>query len=234
VTPEETTVQIVSSNTLPVGSVNLRGTLTEDAAAVPSPGGQTVDFIATPTTGGPPVTTSATIDIAGVAQANLPLTPGAYTLTLDFRGDTYYLPSSASQTLYVYQPTQFVIWGGNPPIPAGQRANLVTGNSYEFWGADWSDQVLGGSFTGGGSFKGYADQVDWLLGQWVARPGGSSKPPATLATYIGVIVATDIAGHGSHIQGNIAEVAVLDVTDPAAYRPDPGHRASGVLVAIAH
>jgi hypothetical protein len=234
VTPEETTLQINSSNTLPVGSVNIRGTLTEDRAVVPSPGGQTVDFTATPATGGPPVTTSATIDTAGVAQANLPLPPGAYTLTLDFRGDTYYRPSSASQTLYVYQPTQFVIWGGNPPIPSGQRANLVIGDSYEFWGADWSKQVTGGSFTGGASFKGYADQVDWLRGQWTSRPGGSSKPPATLATYIGVIVATDIAGHGSHVQGNIAENAVLDVTDPAAYRPDPGHRASGVFVAIVH
>lgn len=234
VTPEETTLQSVSSNTLPVGSVNIRGTLTEDQAAVPSPGGQTVDFTATPTTGGTPVTASATIDSAGVAQANLPLPPGAYAVTLDFGGDTYYRPSSASQTLYVYQPTQFVIWGGNPPIPFGQRANLVTGDSYEFWGADWSKQVLGGSFTGGASFKGYADQVDWTNGQWTTRPGGSSKPPPTLATYIGVIVATDIAGHGGDIQGNIAEVAVLDVTDPAAYRPDPGHRASGVLVAIAH
>lgn len=234
VMPEETNLQIVSSNTLPVGSVNVRGTLTEDLAAVPNPGGQTIDFTATPATGGTPVTTSATIDSAGMAQANLPLTPGAYTVTLDFRGDTYYRPSNASQTLYVYQPTQFVIWGGNPPIPAGQRANLAIGTSYEFWGADWSEQVLGGSFTGGASFKGYADQVDWQNGQWTSRPGGSSKPPATLATYIGVIVATDIAGHGSDIQGNIAEVAVLDVTDPAAYRPDPGHRASGVLVAIAH
>jgi len=180
------------------------------------------------------------------------------------RGDTYYRPSSASQTLYVYQPTQFVIWGGNPPIPPGQRANLVTGNSYEFWGADWSQQVLGGSYTAGGNFKGYADQVDWPHGQWTTRPGGSSKPPATLATYVGVIVASDIAGPGGSgagtgadttpqpgrdepgaghpgagggpatIQGNVAELAVLDVMDPAVYRPDPGHRASGVLVAIVH
>ena len=101
-------------------------------------------------------------------------------------------------------------------------------------------------------------------GQWTSRPGGSSKPPTTLATFIGVIAATDIAGDGGSgagngpdttpqpghvelpaghrgpgggraaIQGNIAEVVVLDVTDPAAYRPDPGHRASGVLVAIVH
>lgn len=264
VTQEETTLQIVSSNTLPVGSVNVRGTLAEDQAAVPSPGGQTVDFTATPTTGGPPVTASATIDSAGVAQANLPLPPGAYTVNLDFRGDTYYQPSNATQTLYVYQPTQFVIWGGNPPIPSGQRASLVIGDSYEFWGADWSKQVTGGSFTGGASFKGYADQVDWTNGQWMTRPGGSSKPPATLASYIGVIVATDIAGDGgpgagntphsarhpgqaemsarhqdlggepATIQGNIAELAVIDVTDPAAYRPDPGHPALGVFVAIVH
>jgi hypothetical protein len=201
VTQEETTLQIVSSNTLPVGSVNVRGTLTEDQAAVPNPGVQRIDFTATPTTGGPPVTTSATIDSAGVALANLALPPGAYAVTLDFGGDTYYRPSSATQTLYVYQPTQFVIWGGNPPIPSGQRANLVIGDSYEFWGADWPQQVLGGSFTGGASFKGYADQVDWTNGQWTTRPGGSSKPPPTLATYIGVIVATDIAGHGDDIQG---------------------------------
>ncbi len=220
VTPEETTLQVVSSNTLPVGSVSVRGTLTEDHAAVPSPGGQRVDFTATPTTGGPPVTTSATIDSAGVAQANLPLTPGAYAVTLDFGGDTYYRPSSASQTLYVYQPTQFVIWGGNLPIPSGERANLVIGDSYEFWGADWSRQVLGGSFTGGASFKGYADQVDWPNGQWATRPGGSSKPPAALATYIGVIGATDIAGDGGPGAGNGPHTT----PGPGHVELRPGHR----------
>jgi hypothetical protein len=149
----------------------VRGTLAEDLAAVPSLGGQRIDFTATPATGGPPVTASATVDTAGVAQATLPLPPGAYAVTLDFRGDTYYRPSRASQTLYVYQPTQFVIWGGDPPIPSGARANLVIGNGYEFWGADWSKQVLGGIFTGGAaSFKGYADQVDWSKGQWTAGP----------------------------------------------------------------
>lgn len=141
------------------------------------------------------------------------------------RGDTYYRPSSASQTLYVYQPTQFVIWGGNPPIPPGQRANLVTGNSYEFWGADWSQQVLGGSYTAGGNFKGYADQVDWPHGQWTTRPGGSSKPPATLATYVGVIVASDIAGPGGSGAGTGADTTPqpgrdeLDTQVPVVDRP---------------
>jgi hypothetical protein len=57
------------------------------------------------------------------------------------------------------------------------------------------------------------------------------RPPHTLASHIGVIVTTRIQGHGRGVTGNVAQLVVLEVVDPARYRPNPGHPASGVLKA---
>jgi len=119
-----------------------------------SPSGQTVMFSAQPAVGGAPVSSSGTVNAQGVAAATVSIPPGAYTVGLTFAGDQYYEPSSAStQTLYVYQPTQFVIWGGNPPIPIGQPANVTIGQDYLFWGAHWAKQVQGGDFQANSSFS---------------------------------------------------------------------------------
>ena len=48
-----------------------------------------------------------------------------------------------------------------------------------------------------------------------------------------VIVATQATKQGGAISGNVAEMAVLQVDNPSAYQPDPGHAASGVVVATA-
>jgi hypothetical protein len=149
---------------------------------------------------------------------------GQYTLTVGFAGDSYYLAASATQTLYVYQPTQFVIWGGNP-------GGLSVGQSYTFWGAQWSRQVTGGSYAGDASFKGWADLVAARI--WTASGGNSTSPPATVAQYIGVIVATEAYAMSGQTSGNITELGVLRVDDPSAYQPNPGHSAAGVLVTTA-
>ncbi|MGH7545923.1 MAG: hypothetical protein ACREKI_07065, partial [Gemmatimonadota bacterium] len=57
------------------------------------------------------------------------------------------------------------------------------------------------------------------------------RPPSTLPSHIGVIVTTHVEGRGRGVSGNIAGLVVLEVIDPARYRPNPGHSASGVLKA---
>lgn len=217
---EETALAITSTNALATGSVVVKARLQEDGSQPIS--GRTVSFHA----GG--VAGSGTTDSSGVATATLSLSPGSYTLTADFAGDTYYLSSEATaQTLTVYQPTQFVIWGGNAPNLADA---VKVGQDFTFWGAQWAKQVTGGDFRANNSFKGYADTVTGTT--WTSRPGNSSNPPANVASYISVIVATQAAKNGSVESGNVAEIAVLKVDDPSGYEPNPGHPASGAVVAI--
>jgi predicted outer membrane repeat protein len=230
---EATALALTSSNALPVGSVTVKATLVEEDTIPLSPAGQAVIFSATPTGGGSAVTATGTVDATGAASAKLSLPAGAYSLVASFGGDSYYKPAtSAVRTLYVYQPTQFIIWGGNPPIASGQVANVTVGQNYLFWGAQWAKQVKGGDYKGSSSFKGYADKVDWKAGTWSAGSGNSDDPPSSVPSYIGVIVATSATKNGSATSGNIAEIGVLKVDSPNRYEPDPGHPGSGVLVAI--
>lgn len=223
VTPEETTLTITSAPAQATGSVTVQALLKEDGE-IPI-AGRTIRF----TMG--PDTATGTTDAGGVATMTLSLSPDQYQVTATFSGDDYYQPGSAmAQTLYVYQPTHFVIWGGNPPMPDGETANIAVGTDYLFWGAQWSKQVRGGTFPTSSDFKGYADSVSG--GTWTSRPGDSSKPPSTVARYIGVIITTQVTKQDSTISGNVTGLAILRVDDSSQYRPDPGHSGSGVVVAI--
>lgn len=231
-----TSLTITSSNTLPVRGATVSAKLTDTA---PSGAVMPVGLPVTFTAGGKAVV--GTTDSTGVVTATLALDVGKYSITANLDGNdsngnpTFYLPSSApAQTLYVYQPTQFVIWGGNPPIPSGQTANVTIGQDYTFWGAQWAKQVQGGNFQANNSFKGYASQVDWTNATWSSDPGNSSTPPSSVATYIGTIVATSAAKNGSVESGNVTEMVVLQVDNPDSYQPDPGHSGSGMLVAVVH
>jgi streptogramin lyase len=225
VVAEETTLAITSSPTLAGGSVVATARLLEDGSTPIS--GRTVTF----TAGG--MTAAATTDATGVAKVTLALVSGQYPLSAGFAGDANYKPSNApAQTLIVFQPTQFVIWGGNPPIPSGQIANVAIGQDYMFWGAQWQKQVLGGNFQANAGFKGYADTVS--AGGWTATPDKSSGPPRIVEKYIGVIVSTSVTRGGGATSGNVAEMVVLRVDSPDAYSPNPGHSGTGILVAVVH
>jgi hypothetical protein len=223
VSPEESAISTISSSILANGNVVVSTVLTEDGQT--PVGGRTVTFNAGSAAG------SGTTDANGNASATLALAPGQYTMTATFAGDSYYLPSTSSaQTLYVYQPTSFVIWGGNLPIPPGQTANVAIGQDYTFWGSQWAKQVQSGAYQSNASFKGYANSVSGAT--WTSDPGNSSGPPATVASYISVIVTTQATKNGNVESGNVAETVVLQVDNPSGYRPNPGHPASGSLVAI--
>ncbi|MBI2185846.1 MAG: MBG-2 domain-containing protein [Acidobacteria bacterium] len=173
-------------------------------------------------------TAQATTNDSGMATAQLPLAIGEYVVNGEFARDENYLPATTStpQGLYVYQPTQFVIWGGNAP---SLETAVRVGDRYLFWGAQWAKQVAAGSDGANESFKGYADRVSGT--QWSATGGASSAPPAAISTYVGVIVTTQTARNRSDTVGNIAEIVVLKVDDVHGYAPNPGHSATGVMVA---
>jgi len=112
--------------------------------------------------------------------------------------------------------------------------NAVVGNRVTYWGARWwKDNTLTGG-SGPAAFKGYADATSSTPascgGTWMADPGGSSKPPATVPPRISVLVASNITKTGSMITGNIVKMVVIQ-TEPG-YGNDPGQTGKGTVVEV--
>ncbi len=217
VAPAPSTLAIVSAPALAEGEP-VRARLTESYDGSPIAG---VRVAFTATTGTGSSTVFGTTDGSGEAQALFP--NGEYALQAQFAGTPFYVAAAASQPrVFVYRPTTFVIWGGN-------AEGIAAGRRYQFWGAEWYTQVTGGDYTADESFKGFAHTTTALY--WTAGGGNSTPPPAELAEYIGVIVATSAAKERQSIVGNIAARVILRVEDLASYGTEPGHQAFGTLQA---
>jgi hypothetical protein len=205
---------VTSTRFLPTTAENVQAVLTSDTVPI---AGQPVTFLAVGTS--ITTTTSAT----GVATATLALPTGPFTLTVTYAGDTTHTASSATQPLIVFEPTRFVVWGGG----ASQLADaLPVGQRVVFWGTQWP----GVSAPVPAAFSGCADQVRGAT--WTGRPGNASRPPATIPSYLGALVTTSVDKHGSTITGNVVAEVVLQVENPAAYQPDPGHEGAGTVLGL--
>ncbi|MBI5479361.1 MAG: Ig-like domain repeat protein, partial [Deltaproteobacteria bacterium] len=229
---EATLVRLLGAEIVPVGMEGeVRAQLVDDEGDPVA--GRTLAFTYGTTT----VTATTGADGTAVALLAAPAA-GSTPLTVSFAGDAYYEPASRSGTALPYQPTAFVIWGGNAGgLTIGQRVN--------FWGHSWATQVTGGDYAGHSDFKGFAPtlphfaicQADAhtatapLLTQdcWSTKPG-QSFPAATLPEHIGVLVATAIAKSGKLDYGNIAGLAVVRV-EPG-YGPSPGKAGWGTIVEL--
>jgi RHS repeat-associated protein len=212
--------------------------LTDAASGAPLPG-RTVTF----TFGS--LSASGITGADGIATATLTLPAGQLTGLAELRiavaGDACHLPAETTAPVLVYQPSSFVIWGGNTPgVAPGQRL--------QFWGAQWSRQATGGDYAAQADFKGYGAPVSRPVGIcqatahttgtprldpscWTSKPGNST-PPATVGDYIGVIVSTAINQDGSTVYGNVAALVVLQVDRTVPYGSDPGHPGYGTIVAV--
>ncbi|HET9210780.1 MAG TPA: RHS repeat-associated core domain-containing protein, partial [Thermoanaerobaculia bacterium] len=191
------------------------------------------------------VTVSATTGADGVAATTISLPAsqptGQAVIQIAFAGDTYEQPAFTTAPVLIYQPSSFVIWGGNiPGLQVGQRIN--------FWGSQWEQQVTGGDYNAHNSFKGYGTVPSSSIGLceptatttgtprldpscWTSKTG-NSNPPATVADFIQVIVATSADLSGSTVYGNIAATVVVQVDRTLPYAPDPGHPGFGTIVAV--
>jgi len=190
-------------------------------------------------------TASAATDANGVATTTLTLPAsqptGQAVIQIAFAGDTYWQPAHTTAPVLLYQPSSFVIWGGN-------ASGLQVGQQVNFWGSQWDKQVTGGDYHAQGDFKGYGTVPASPIGLceptatttgtprldqtcWTSKPGNST-PPATVADFIQVIVATSIDKSGSTIYGNITATVVVQVDRTSPYAPDPGHPGLGTIVAV--
>ncbi len=167
-------------------------------------------------------TTDATGTAACSILVNQPLGPN--TVTASFAGDSFYLPSSASEPviLFAFLAQGSMIVGNN---------DAATGDAVEFWGAQWAKS---NSLTGGAApdaFKGFASTAPQSCGGgWTSNPGNSSGPPATVPSYMGVIASSSVLQSGSNISGDVPIIIVVKTN--GGYAPNPGHAGTGTVVAV--
>ncbi|HET7339115.1 MAG TPA: Ig-like domain-containing protein [Candidatus Dormibacteraeota bacterium] len=111
--------------------------------------------------------------------------------------------------------------------------NATVGSAVNFWGSQWSQHNSLAAGLAPRSFKGYADQPDIpACGQtWTSEPGNSTPPPdGPLPQFMAVIVTSSVRQTGPEISGDI--VAIVIVKTNRGYEPNPGHWATGVVVAV--
>ena len=205
--------------------VTFSATLLEDGTTPPVPDGQSVTFtlgsgITAQTCTG--TTTATGLVSCTIASVNQPLGPN--TVSANFAGDAYYLPSKTSEPVIDFA---FLAHGS---MIIG-NLDSASGTAVEFWGAPWSTV---NSLSGGpapDSFKGFADNsLQSCGGSWSTRPGNSSAPPAVLPAYMGVIASSAAGQSGSTISGT-GPIIVVVKTNPG-YSTNPGHPGTGTVVAV--
>jgi hypothetical protein len=164
-------------------------------------------------------------DLTGTASCTIvpSLVLGPSTLTASFGGDPFYLPSSASEPVLVFA----FLNSGSMVIG---NLNASPGVAVEFWGAQWAknNSLSGGSAPD--AFKGFASTAPQTCGGgWTTSPGNSSGLPATVPSYMGVIVSSSITQSGSTIAGDVPIIVVVKTN--SGYGPSPGHAGTGTVVA---
>jgi len=114
----------------------------------------------------------------------------------------------------------------------GDKVNLSGGATVNFWGPQWpaNNPMNGGA--GPGSFIGFqsGNTAPTCGGNWTKPAGNSSKPPATLPQYMGVIVSSSIQQNRNVISGDIKMIVVVR-TNPG-YGPNPNQSGTGTIVAV--
>lgn len=226
VTLEQTTLSYTGDTVIANGgTATMSGVLLEDG--IKPIAGRTVLF--TLGTGASQQTCSGVTNASGIATCAIspvkqPL--GSGVVADAFAGDTFYQPASASATTILFA---FLTTGAD--VVGDQSASI--GASVTFWGAQWSslNGLSGGAAPD--SFKGFASSLAAEPPKcgitWTTRPGNSSDPPATLPSYMGVLVSTAVGKSGSTIAGDVLSIVVVQ-TD-AGYAGNPGHPGTGTIVA---
>ena len=224
VTLEETTLTYTGPTVLAQNGATLTALLQEDGTT--PIGGRTVTI----SLGDGTTTQSCTGTTNGGGVVSCVISPitvalGLHdTITANFAGDAFYLPSSATANAVVFA------FPATGDFVVGDQT--ATGN-VDFWGAQWAknNKFLSGQ-PAPASFKGFANltsQPPACGVGWSTNPGNSPPPPATVPAFMGVIVASSTSQSGSTISGNTFHIVVVQ-TNPG-YQGNPGHEGTGTVVA---
>ena len=225
VTREQTTTSYTGPALIANGGpVTLSGVLKEDATTVIASRNVVLSIGSGKTAQACVGTTNA----AGTARCTIPtvsqpLGPGI--ISAQFFGDAFYLPSSSSANPIVFAFAE----GGS--FVVGDRATIGVGPPVLFWGAKWeqNNPMSGGS--GPNSFKGFEESAAMpVCGVgWTAHPGNSTPPPATVPSYMAVIVSRSVSKSGSNISGDDVHIVIVKVNP--GYGPQPGTPGTGTVEA---
>ena len=106
------------------------------------------------------------------------------------------------------------------------------GTQVTFWGAQWWKlNSLSGVAYAPAAFKGYITtplpSPPVVDGTWRTDPGNSSNPPASIPTYVAVVVTSSTTKSGSLITGNVVAIAI--VRTDSGYAGNPGHAGTGTI-----
>ncbi len=230
ITKEQTTTTYTGPTVILQGAsgVKLQGQLLEDGVTPIASRTLTLKLGAQSCTG----TTAAN----GVASCTLTFSGalGGQPLAAIFAGDAFYLPSSdTTKTATVFSfPSRGAFVLGNSTVAASTPFSTVT-----WWGSDWASRNVVSGGAAPSAFKGFADDVALPTSTppaacgapWTTRPGNSSKPPATVPSYMGVLVTSSVLKSGSSISGNTTKIVVVRTN--LGYSDNPGHAGTGSIVA---
>jgi hypothetical protein len=171
-----------------------------------------------------------------VASCSLTFTGalGSEPLVASFAGDADYLPSAdESKTAIAFAfPSRGAFVLGDSTVASASATTPVS-----WWSAGWpvANSLLGGFSPP--AFKGFAANVALptstppaaCAGPWTTGPGDSSLPPASVPSYMGVLVSSAVTQSGSTVSGDTTHIVV--VKTESGYAPDPGHSGAGLIVA---
>lgn len=212
--PTQTTLSAVPAIQAAGQSVTLTATVVSEAPGSGVPDG-TVTF-----TLGATVLGAATVDASGVAVLSTSAIPegeqsilATYSPALHSGVANYLTSASGSQKVFIYGTS---VGGGTFVI--GDKSPNGVGAQVNYWGAQWEKT---NSLTGGApnaSFRGYAvaPTSPTVGGTFTAVPGNSGHPPASVPSYIRVIVTNKVTKSGSNITGTIVKLVVVRVDSAAA------------------
>lgn len=226
VTPEETTLSYTGDTVIANGgTATMSGVLLEDGV-VPI-AGRTVHF--TLGVGATAQTCDGVTNASGIATCSIspvaqPLGPGV--VTASFAGDAFYQPALATAATLIFA------FADGGAFTVGDLSSPI-GAHVLFWGSQW---VAVNALSGGpapSAFKGFANNVSsqppTCGSTWTSRPGNGSNPPATVPSFMGVLVPTTVTKSGSKISGDVWAIVIVQ-TDPG-YGPSPGKKGTGTVIA---
>ena len=240
ITPEETTMTYTGPTVILAGQsgATLTATLVEEGAndadgdagsVAPNPAETvTLSIGSQSCTGTTDGSGHVTCTIPSVTVALGPQTVGA-----SFAGDAYYQAASATTNAIVFAfPSRGAFALGNNTVSQAGPLTTVT-----WWSDSW---YLQNSLSGGAappSFKGFASTITLPTqtpanicgGNWTTATGNSPPPPATVPSYMGVVVSSKITKSGNTIKGNYLKIVVVR-TNPG-YSPNPMNAGTGTIVA---
>ena len=167
----------------------------------------------------------------GVASCSVAVTQplGPAQLSVAFAGDGFYAATTTtiSVVVFTYATGGAFVVGD---VTAGAPTPLV-GTNVTFWGSQWA---AANTLSGGAApiqFLGFesSTSIPRCGATWTGPPAASGTVPASVPSYIAIIVADTVTSSAPTVSGDTVHVVIVHVAP--GYANDAGHNGTGTIVA---